>query len=110
MNLFKRLFPNKNENSKSYKRDKAKSYDGKILRYVTEMTENGDVIIGKSGDITVKEGKLIVCAGGKKLFEGVGEEITCGDLMSLDGVVITGFDDVENRERSIIAYFKYYRK
>jgi len=110
MGLFKRLFANKNENSKSYKREKAKSYDGKILRYVTEVTEQGDVIIGKNGDITVREGRLIVCAGGKKLFDGLAEEITCGDLMSLDGVVITGYDETEHKERSIIAYFKYYRK
>jgi len=104
------FFGKVNENSKKYKREKAKSYDGKLLRYVTESTEKGEVVIGKDGNMTLHDGKLIINGSGKTLFVCDAEEVVCGDLMSLDGVVVTGFDEVTGKERSVVAYFKYYRK
>lgn len=89
---------------------KSRGYHGKALKYVTEITDSGDVVIGKDGDIVVKDGSLSVSCGGKLLFKCGEDEVTCGDLMSLDGVVITGLDFVSGTNRSIIAYFKYYRK
>ena len=33
----------------------------------------------------------------------------CGELMSLEGVVVTGPNQVTGRTESVVAYYKYYR-
>ena len=37
------------------------------------------------------------------------ETIQCGELMSRNGVLITGDDQVTGKRVSVVAYYKYYR-
>ncbi len=111
--IFKKLFEPKNENSKRYKRYAAEKINNKALKYVTERNEkNMDVVIGKGGSIHIRDNnRLIVYAEGSDiLFQGDIEQIKCSELMSLDGVIIEGFDEIKNTERKIVAHYLYYRK
>lgn len=111
--IFKKLFEPKNENSVRYKRFMAKKVDNKSLKYVTERDENNmDVVIGKGGAIHVRDnGQLIVYgAGSDVLFCADVDSLSCSELMSLDGVILEGYDHVKQKERKIVAHYLYYRK
>lgn len=99
------------ESSPKYKRRAADRLDGKRLRYVTERDDqNEDVVIGRAGYINVRNGELTVSCGIDTLFRVEVEGLTAGELMSLDGVILEGFDKQTQRVRKIIAYYVYYRK
>jgi len=107
--MFFNLFFAKKENSKKYKLKQAMIYNNKKIDYVTERLETGEVVLGKDGYVSVKNGLFIVCCQGKVLFEAKADEISCGELLSRNGVIIKGVDFQTNTERSIVIHFVYYR-
>lgn len=113
MKLFEKLrkkIISKNENSKTYKLDKAKSFNCMKVKYVTERTENGEVVLGREGYINVIGDKLSVCCEAAVVFETDAAEVFSGELLSLGGVIFTGFDQIAQRERTVVCYYEYYRK
>ena len=48
--------------------------------------------------------------GSDTVFCGEIDTLTIWELLSLDGVVITGYDRTVDRERTVMAYYKYYRE
>lgn len=107
--LYKKLFPDRYYASPAYRREAAARYDRKILKYVTERHESGDIVLCKDAYICVKAGYVFVNSETDSIFKCRDEEVTSGELMSHDGVIFTGFDEILNKERSVICYFKYYR-
>ena len=101
----------KDPNSKQYKWQMAEMVSGKHLRYVVERWENDEKVIGRNGSIGVKDDSLIVNTDTGIAFRGKVEEIVVSELLSKDGVVITG-PDMENggQERTIIAFYVYHRR
>ena len=101
-----------NENSVAFRREMAEKVAGKHIKYVSERQDGIDVILGKDGSLSIRAGKLIVSAAGQTdiIFRGEITELKISELMSLDGAVIVG-PDLEHGgiERTIIAYYKYYR-
>ena len=84
--------------------------DGRYLKYVLERDpEKGDRVIGKGGVISLYEGVLSVVCGEKTLFSCPAEEVSAWEFMSLDGASITGVDIEQGRERTVLAYYTYYR-
>ena len=113
MKLFEKLKKKilaKNEGSRAYKLDKAKGFDSKKVKYVTERAESGETVIGRAGYINVAGGVLSVCCEAKVVFESDAAELFCGELLSLGGVIFTGFDRIAQRERTVVCYYEYYRK
>ena len=102
--------PPKNTDSLAYKKYMAKKLDGKHIQYALEKFENDEKIISQGGSINVRDGELIVNGSEKTLFRVKIEDLSAWEFMSLNGVVITGFDLEENKQRSITAYYSYYRK
>ncbi len=87
--------------------------DKKPLRYVTERDPQTYVesVIGRTGRINIYQGEIItVDCDGKEVFRGRLDEVQVGELMSLEGAVIKGKDLNSGKLRSIVAYYKYYRK
>ncbi len=107
--LYQKLFPDRYFSSPSYRREAAKRYDSKILKYVTERQEKGDVVLCKDAYICVKAGWVFVNSETESVFKCRDEEVQSGELMSHDGVIFTGYDEIQGKERSIVCYFKYYR-
>ena len=100
----------KNENSRAYRVKKAETYDGKLLQYVTERTESGEIVLGKGGSVSVRDGEVIVLCGGDIVFRIAAEDLSSSDLLSGNGAIFTGVDTLSGKCRTIVVHFSYYRK
>ena len=88
----------------------AQRINGKYIRYVTERIDNVETVIGKNGSINIKDDELLVYASADVLFRCKIDELKAWELLSKDGVTLTG-PDLEHggRERTVIAFYVYYR-
>ena len=107
--LYKKLFPDRYYASPAYRREAAARFDSKLLKYVTERLETGDVVLCKDAYICVKAGWVFVNSETDSIFKCADDQVQSGELMSHDGVIFTGYDEIQGTERSIVCYFKYYR-
>ena len=84
---------------------------GKIIKYCSERAEDGsgDIIIGKDGSLTIRDGELIVFSSADIVFRCDIDALLASELLSRDGVILEGYDKDAGRNRKIIAYYKYYR-
>ncbi len=84
---------------------------GKIIKYCSERAEDGsgDIIIGKDGSLTIRDGELIVLASADIVFRCDIDDLLASELLSRDGVILEGYDKDLGKSRKIIAYYKYYR-
>lgn len=110
MKLFaKKDKPPKDTKSVGFKRYMAAKLNGRSIRYVLQREDNSDRVIGKDGFIAVTDGILSVNCGVKTLFSAQVDTLEAWEFLSLEGVTLTGYDLVEGRERTVMAYYKYYR-
>lgn len=109
--IIKNLTRSKNPNSKKFQREKALSVNGKHIRYVTEKIGEVDEVIGRNGGLNIRDDTMILYASANVVFRCKLDELQVWELLSKDGVVLTG-PDLENggRVRTVIAYYVYYRK
>ncbi len=107
----KKWTKSKNPDSKQFRWDMARSVSGQHIRYVTEKKDNVDEVIGRSGGINIRDDELLLYASADVLFRAKIEELQIWELLSKDGVVLTG-PDLEHggKVRTVIAYYVYYRK
>lgn len=102
--------PPKNTDSPEFRRWMAEKLDGRSLRYILERDANGtDTVIAKGGVLSNFEGKFCVISGEKTLFCTPTEELHAWEFLSLEGTTLTGIDEITGKERTILAYYKYYR-
>ena len=108
---FKKLTKSKNPESKQFRWDMARSISGQHIRYVTEKKNDVDEVIGRSGGINIRDDELILYASSNVVFRAKVEELQIWELLSKDGVVLTGPDlEHDGNVRTVIAYYVYYRK
>ena len=91
----------------------AKKLDRRAIKYVTERLpeEDSDSVIGHAGELLCRDGDICVIAGDGVLFRGHIADTKMSELMSLEGVILTGADLAHSgKERTVIAYYTYYRK
>ncbi|MBE6688001.1 MAG: hypothetical protein E7588_01845 [Ruminococcaceae bacterium] len=105
MSFFKKVF-----RAKPTKREICSKLDNRKLQYVTERLPDGEIVVGKSGYINVRDGQMIIFCEGKNIFRSDIDATDCADLLSLAGVIINGFDLETEKERTLVAYYLYYRK
>ena len=112
LKLLQKLTKSKNPDSKRYKRDMAKHLDGRALKCVLEKKSDGiEEVIGHDGSIIVKDDELLVYASMDVVLRTKINCLSAWELLSLEGVVITAPDIEHGGEvRSIVAYYKYWRK
>lgn len=112
MGIFSRKSrPPKDTSSAQFKRYMAERISDKLIKCVLERNDDyTDTIIGKSGFFSVKDGILEIITDGNTVFSGEIDNLTIWELLSLDGVVITGYDRTVDRSRTVMAYYKYYRE
>ena len=109
--MIKRLTKSKNPDSKSYRWDMARAICGQHIKYVTERQDDVEVVIGKNGGLNIRNDEFIVYASADVIFRCRVDELQASELLSKDGVVLTGPDLEHGGEtRTIIAYYVYYRK
>ena len=100
-----------NPKSKSYKRNRAAALHGQVIKYVTERVDGGENIIGRGGNVSVRNDQLLVFSSGEMLMRVGIYDLEAADLLSGDGVVLTG-PNLEHggAVESIVVHFVYYRK
>lgn len=102
--------PPKDTNSPEFRLYMCEKLDGMSLKYILERDpEKGDRVIGKGGILTLYNGKFSVVCEGKAIFVCEPTQLLAWEFMSLDGATLTGFDEVQHKERTILAYYTYYR-
>lgn len=106
-NPFKRV---PKEGTPAYRRMMAEKIAGKHLKYVTERAGGGETVIGREGSICVRDGEVLVYASMDVLFRCPVGQMDASELMSLDGVILSGPDGTRGgTRREIVAYYLYYR-
>ena len=84
--------------------------DGKLITYAVRREPDGEVVIGKDGRIcAATEIVELRFSDGSVPFACPVSTMQFGELMSHNGVLITGDDTVTGNRVSVVAYYKYYR-
>ena len=112
MSFFKKLFRiGKNPDSYAYKLDRARELHGQAVKYITERIDGNENIIGRGGALAIHEGTVIVDSSGDRMFVCDIKDIEISWLMSGNGAIIKGPNNLENGKiRTITVHFVYYRK
>ena len=110
MGLFKKK---KNDpDSKKFRWEMARSVEGQHIKYGTEKKDGEvDEVIGRNGGLNIRGEEFIVYASANVLFRCKVDELQIWELLSKDGVVLTG-PDIESggKVRTVVAHYVYYRK
>ena len=85
--------------------------DGRELQTVTrrDPETSAETVIGKAGRINTLHGQIVIVCDGREVFRCDAATARCGELMSLNGVVIRGREE-NGQETTVVAYYLYYRK
>ena len=107
---FFRYIKSKRVNSMRYKRELAAKICSHNMKYVTQSKgEAGDVVIGRDCLCRADDCFTVTDAGGNLIFKAQMENVKLFELMSLDGAVISGDDEVSGEYKEITAHYSYYR-
>ncbi len=114
MSLFDKIrqrFSKKDENSPAFRYAFAENINNRHVKYVTERYEGIEEIVGREGHINILPNgeELAVTSGIKEIFRARIEDLSMWTLMSNDGVVLSGYDFVTERQREVTAFYLYYR-
>ena len=107
----------KDEDNPEYRIRFAQRISNKRIKYVSErITDENtgevvDTIIGKNGFFNInKNNEISVYCNGEELFRAFVPDLKAYEFLSLEGVVMESLDLVSNKQRQVIAYYKYYRE
>lgn len=89
---------------------KIKALDKKELRYVAMRDPDTykEIRLGTQGAINIIDGEIQLVCSGVTVFACNLREVKIGELMSLDGITLKGFDRISGEQRSVTAF--YFRK
>lgn len=85
-------------------------FHGQRISYAVEILDGKEKVLGKNGGISINGDCVILLLEAKEVFRCEVKNIKMGTLMSGNGADITGFDENENRQRHIIAYYSNLRQ
>ncbi|MDD2362285.1 MAG: hypothetical protein PHH84_04920 [Oscillospiraceae bacterium] len=105
------MFFNRQKQTDKTKRQLITRLDGRAVKYVTKRDAETSVesVIGRSGRINTKNGYITIICDGTEVFRCSSDEAKCGELLSLDGVIIYTKDENSHQDIMVVAYYKYYR-
>lgn len=85
-------------------------FDGKSLQYAVERVDGVERILGKNGGIAVLNDVIVVMCEAHEVFRCRIEGSVVAELLSGNGVEISGTDDYSGEKRYVVAHYSYYRK
>ena len=93
-----------------FRRKMADKLHGIHIQYVEErLSDEDDVIVGREGALIVRGDEVIVFASQKDVFRSKIDETDFSELMSLGGAIITGYDLLSEKERTLVAHYTRFR-
>lgn len=88
--------------------------DGREVKYVTRRSYKADgspeeEIIGSTGRIVCIDGEIRILCGEIDVFRGLEEACEYFRLMSGNGITVTGYNTIIQKQDNITVYYKYHR-
>lgn len=89
-------------------------FDGRLLTYVTKRVTEPDgntteITVGKSGRLCAVGTAISIICGEKTIFSGHAEDTNLGELMSRNGVIVSGKNQLTGEQETLVAHFSNYR-
>ena len=101
----------KKGDSHAVRLERARQLHGQVVKYVTERVNDNDDVVGRGGAMAVHNDTFILDTSGDRLFVCNIAELDVSYLMSGDGVIIRGPNQLQNgKERTLTVHFVYHRK
>ncbi len=89
-----------------FRRKMAKKLHGMHIKYVMErFGDCDDIIVGREGALITRGKEFMIFSSQHDVFRSYVDETDFAELMSLGGAVITGYDLLSGKERSLIAHY-----
>ena len=85
-------------------------FNGKAIQYAVERVNGVEQVLGKDGGIIVLDNVIVVMCEAHEVFRCRIKGATVAELLSGNGVEISGIDDETGEKRYIVAHYSYYRK
>ena len=99
----------KNKPSRKERRE-LERYNGMAIKYAVEQINGREKVLGENGGIIILDDVIVVMCEAHEVFRCRIKGASVGELMSGNGVSITGIDDNTGERRSVTAHYSYYRK
>lgn len=86
---------------------KIKALDKKELRYVAMRDPDTykEIRLGTEGAVNITDGEVRLVCLGDTVFACRLDEVSVGELMSLDGITLKGFDRISKEQRTVTAFY-----
>lgn len=86
---------------------KIKALDKKELRYVAmrDPETYKEIRLGTQGAVNIIDGEIQLVCGGITVFACPLPQVKAGELMSLDGITLKGFDRISGEHRTVNAFY-----
>ncbi len=100
------FFKKKTDSTVGLRREMAKKLHGMHIKYVVErLPDEDDIIIGREGALLLRDKEFLVFSSQHDVFRSVIDETDFSELMSLGGAIISGYDILSGKERTVVAYY-----
>lgn len=86
---------------------KIRALDKKELRYVAYRDPDTykEIRLGAVGAVNIIGDEIQLVCGGETVFACKLSDVRIGELMSLDGITLKGFDRISGGERTVNAFY-----
>lgn len=91
-------------------RKQLERFNGKSIIYAVERVDGNEKMLGKSGGIIILNDVIVVMCEAHEVFRCRIKGASVAELLSGNGVEISGIDDETGEKRYVIAHYSYYRK
>lgn len=91
-------------------RKQLERFNGKSIIYAVERVDGNEKMLGKAGGIIILNDVIVVMCEAHEVFRCRIKGASVAELLSGNGVEISGIDDETGEKRYIIAHYSYYRK
>lgn len=91
-------------------RKQLERFNGKSIIYAVERINGVEQVLGKEGGIIVLDDVIVVMCEAHEVFRCKIKGATVAELLSGNGVEISGFDAYTGEKRYVVAHYSYYRK
>ncbi len=64
-----------------------------------------EIRLGQEGALNILGDEMHIVCGGESVFACQLDELSAGELMSHDGIVLKGFDRISGEQRTVTAFY-----